>query len=74
MAHPNFFMMINGSPKGFFPAQRGLRQANPRSPFLFVIMGEAVSRMIGGAENAHLMAGFKEAIEFAVCRRHIDLL
>lgn len=53
--------MINGSPKGFFLAAWGLRQWNPLSPFMFLIVAEALSRMIKGAVNAGLLEGFEVA-------------
>ena len=37
---------MNESPKGFFDISRGLKQNNPFSPFLFVIMGESSARMV----------------------------
>lgn len=52
-------MLVNGSPKGFFKAQRGLRQRDPLSPFLFVIIGEALSKMISMAAEANLICGFR---------------
>ena len=42
----SFSVMINGTPKGYFQAQRGLRQGGPQSPFLFVIVVEALNRMV----------------------------
>lgn len=56
--------MINGSPKGYFPARRGLRQGVPISPFPispFLIVAEALGKMIKGAVNAGLFKGFKVA-------------
>ena len=54
-----FSIIINGSPKGFFPAQRGIRQADPLSPFLFVIVAKAMSRMIKAIVSADLITSFK---------------
>lgn len=64
-----FSIMINGSPKGFFPVQRGLGQGDPLTPFLFVIVGEALSRMIGAAEKAGLIVGFKAAAKAPIISR-----
>lgn len=54
-----FSVLVNGSPKGFFKAQRCLRQGDPLSPFLFVIIGEALSQMFAGAAGANLTSGFR---------------
>eukprot|EP00268_Persea_americana_P006196 TRINITY_DN12216_c0_g1_i1.p1 TRINITY_DN12216_c0_g1~~TRINITY_DN12216_c0_g1_i1.p1 ORF type:complete len:103 (+),score=17.25 TRINITY_DN12216_c0_g1_i1:941-1249(+) len=54
-----FTILINGSPKGFFPAERGLRQGDPLSAFLFVIIGEALNRMLSKAKACNLIHGFK---------------
>lgn len=56
-----FPILINGSPKGFFPAQRGLRLGDPLFPFLFTIVGEALSRMVEAISNKGLIRGFKVA-------------
>ena len=59
VASARFLVLINGSPKGFFPASMGLRYGDPLSPFLFVIVGEALSRMISKAEGSGLVHGFQ---------------
>ena len=53
-----FSISINGCPTGFFSATRGLHQGDLLSPFLFVIIGEALSRMLQAVRNASLIKGF----------------
>lgn len=59
----SFSILFNGSPKGFIKAKSGLRQSDPPSPFLFVIVGEALSKMLSMAVGANLIGSFKPARE-----------
>lgn len=74
VASAKFSIMINGAPHGFFPAQRGLRQGDPLSPFLFSIVGEALSRMITVAEETGLLSGFKPAANTPVVTNSLQMI
>ncbi|XP_057755765.1 uncharacterized mitochondrial protein AtMg01250-like [Arachis stenosperma] len=39
--------MVNGAPSKLFKMERGLRQGDPLSPFLFVPIVDVLNRMIG---------------------------
>ena len=48
-----FSIFVNGSPSSPFNTTRGIRQGDPLSPFLFIIMTEGLGRMLKNrrAEN-----------------------
>uniref|UniRef100_A0A2N9GQ21 Reverse transcriptase domain-containing protein n=1 Tax=Fagus sylvatica TaxID=28930 RepID=A0A2N9GQ21_FAGSY len=54
-----FFIMVNGSPSGFFGSSRGLRQGDPLSPLLFLLVMEVLSQLLRRTEEVGLICGFK---------------
>ena len=53
-----FSVLFNGSPADFFGSSRGLRQGDPLSSILFLVMMEVFSKMMKRAEGADLFQGF----------------
>ncbi|KAJ0836378.1 putative RNA-directed DNA polymerase [Helianthus annuus] len=51
-------VLINGSPTYEFQFQKGVRQGDPLSPFLFIIGMEALSSMLHKAKELNLFKGF----------------
>jgi hypothetical protein len=57
-----FFILVNGVRTGFFQSSRGIRQGDPLSPLLFVVVMEALSRMLNESMLQGLLSGFSVGI------------
>ena len=55
----SFSILINGSLFGFIRPRRGVRQRDPLSPFLFVLVGEVLARLIEREALCNGIKGFK---------------
>jgi hypothetical protein len=64
----HFFILVNGSLSSFFTSSRGLRQEDPLSPFLFVVVMEALSKMLTVIVDEGLLSCF------SMGTRHCDLV
>ncbi|XP_028061495.1 uncharacterized protein LOC114264963 [Camellia sinensis] len=50
-------VLVNGSPTPEFCPQRGLRQRDPLSPFMFIIVAEALNILLARAKSLGLIRG-----------------
>ena len=54
---PKISVLINGTPEGFFEISRGIRQGDPLSPSLFILMVESFGRAISDAYQKRRISG-----------------
>ena len=54
----HFSILVNGSTQGLFGSSRRIRQGDPLSLLLFVIVMEALSKMMEKAVGESLLVGF----------------
>ena len=54
----SFSMLVNGTSTGFFQSSRGLRQGDPLSPYLFVIVMEVFSFFIKRVVDGDFILGY----------------
>ena len=52
-------VLVNKSPTNEFVVQRGLRQGDPLSPFLFILAMEGLHMAMQRAREANVLEGFK---------------
>ena len=55
--------MINGRPRARFGASRGLREEDPLSPFLFTLVVDVLSRIMGKAVESNVVKDFKVGLK-----------
>ena len=55
----SFSILVNGSPSEIFSSSRGLRQGDPLSSFLFIIMMEGLGRAIKQAKSPRKIKGLQ---------------
>jgi hypothetical protein len=48
-------ILLNGTPGDFIPHRRGLRQRDPLSPMLFILVMDVLNLMVGRAVEAGLL-------------------
>jgi hypothetical protein len=58
MFRDRFSVLVNGTLSGFFSSSRGLRLGDPLSSLLFIIVMEALSKMILTLVDGSLLSGF----------------
>jgi len=54
----SFSVLINGTPTGFFRAQKGLRQGDSLSPLLFLLAMEGLNCMVKSSNINGWIRGF----------------
>ena len=53
-----FLVLLNGSPVGFFGSLRDIKQGDPLSPLLFLLIMEVFSQILNKNEEGGLLLGF----------------
>ena len=54
-----FSVLVNESPACFFGSSCGIHQGDPLSPLLFLLVMEALSRLLKRTENGGFLCGFQ---------------
>ncbi|CAA7026594.1 unnamed protein product [Microthlaspi erraticum] len=62
---PCFYVSVNGVEGGFFKSSRGLRQGDPISPYLFVLVMEVFSKLLQSRNKTELFTAGMSQIESA---------
>ena len=63
----SFSVLVNGSPTPFFKASRGLRQGDPISYILFVILAECLGRFVNNMVVKGDFVGLNPSSSTLVC-------
>lgn len=54
-----YSVLVNRGPVGFFSPQKGLRQRDPLSPFLFILATEGLTRILDKTKQLQWIQAFQ---------------
>ena len=75
--NPKYSVFINGRPRGRISTSRGLRQGDPLSPFLFLLISEVLSNLFSNLYEKEMFEGFvvgKDKIHISILQFAGDTL
>ncbi|XP_071728511.1 uncharacterized protein [Rutidosis leptorrhynchoides] len=64
-------VLVNGSPTSEFKLERGVRQGDPLSPFLFILAAEGLNALTKAAVNSNLFVGCEISCD-KICVSHLQ--
>jgi hypothetical protein len=65
-------VLVNGSPTEEFPLERGLRQGDPLSPFLFLLAAEGLNVLMEAVVEQNLFTGYRVGEQDSVVVSHLQ--
>ncbi|WJX25077.1 hypothetical protein P8452_14152 [Trifolium repens] len=65
-------VLVNGSPTEEFPLERGLRQGDPLSPFLFLLAAEGLNVLMEAVVEHNLFTGYRVGEQDPVVVSHLQ--
>jgi hypothetical protein len=65
-------VLVNGSPTEEFPLERGLRQGDPLSPFLFLLAAEGLNVLMKVVVEQHMFMGYRIGVQDHVVVSHLQ--
>ncbi|GAU14347.1 hypothetical protein TSUD_309070 [Trifolium subterraneum] len=65
-------VLVNGSPTDEFPLERGLREGDPLSPFLFLLAAEGLNVMMSALVQSNLFQGYSIGAENRTVVSHLQ--
>jgi hypothetical protein len=64
-------VLVNGSPTEEFPLERGLRQGDPLSPFLFLVAAEGLHVLMEAVVDQNMFTGYRVGEQDPVAVSHL---